>query len=105
LLDKLFPAANIQLRPNQVNERLDVLILTQGSGSKSDLNMSQNRITDLLAFFGREPLGFIKDDKTPGHFLEPLICLRDFTGFGIEFAFQIRISRNENMTFLVPDIV
>jgi hypothetical protein len=67
--------------------------------------MSQYRITNLLAFFGWEPLSFVEDDKTPGHFLQPLVCFSDFAGFWIELAFQIGISGNENMAFFVPDII
>jgi hypothetical protein len=73
LFDKLFPASNIKLRANQINERLDVLILTQRGGCKSDFNMSKNRIANLFALFGRQPLGLIENDKTPWHFFEPLV--------------------------------
>ena len=42
LFDKLFPASNIKLRANQINERLDILILAQRGGCKSDFNMCKD---------------------------------------------------------------
>lgn len=73
LFDKLLPTAYIQLRPNQINQRFDILILSEWCGRQSDLDMCQHRVDNLLVALGRQPLCLIEHDKTPGHFLKPFV--------------------------------
>ena len=67
--------------------------------------MSKHGVEDFFVSLGWQPLSFVKYYKTPGHFLQPLIRLADFTLFRVKLAFQIGVRGNKNMTLFVPYIV
>ncbi len=80
VLNKFPPAAFVQSWSNHIDERLDVFVLSEGSGGEANFNVGHQRIGNEGVSGGRQPLCLVKYYESPGHQFHPFVFDAYFFG-------------------------